>query len=741
MSKNIKIELNIENLGPHTSLQFQDKTGSINIGVFANNGVGKTFISRVFRLISTKNDFSSTNKLLTIKQVSGKFIFKITNSLDPIKQSRNLEITLNKNFEPNINNDTGYLLHVFNSDYVSENLELKGYTPSGDIQGYILGKANIDLTKENILLKETKGKKDTIEKQIKEAVKKAVEDLDALKISKNINEYKAVNFENIISGVIVFEDESFASLKDMNNQLKSMPDDIDDISPNLHYTIDSSALNDDERLLLNAYSRSVLHQDFINEVKTKQGFIEAGIKLYDSDKKHCPFCKQKLDDKALEIISMYNQYIDDSESKIIKEINEQISRLKRIKTDIEEQYKKFNDINTKFNDLKKYLPSFEKVELNIPENNDTVLAVIDELIDMFNTKKNDITSIDFKPKDQIVSVNVFLKKLEKHLQAQVRKIILLNKTKNSINTEKLLLKKRLCNARYLILVNEQASNIRENIQLSKELLELNEDIKNKKSASKIDKKEKVVESLKYFLNFFFANKYAFDEKNFCIKFMEESLLRNASDVLSDGEKGIVAFCYYLATAHTIIENEDDYKRLFFVIDDPISSMDFHFVYAVAQIIRKINEHFATESFERFIILTHNLEFMNVLMRNKIVKQKYILEKNKVNIWGEQLMLPYENHLSDIIRISKGEKAPSHTTANSIRHVLETISRFEYRKKSLENFISEKEQLKNNDYIYSLMQDLSHGAVRSQPPFTEEIIINACRVVEAYIMAEYSGQLE
>jgi len=89
----------------------------------------------------------------------------------------------------------------------------------------------------------------------------------------------------------------------------------------------------------------------------------------------------------------------------------------------------------------------------------------------------------------------------------------------------------------------------------------------------------------------------------------------------------VAFCYYLATVHTIIETEDDYEKLFFVIDDPISSMDFNYVYRVAQSIRHINKHFGIESRQvRFIILTHNFEFMNLLMRNNIINQNIFLKK-------------------------------------------------------------------------------------------------------------------
>ena len=52
-------------------------------------------------------------------------------------------------------------------------------------------------------------------------------------------------------------------------------------------------------------------------------------------------------------------------------------------------------------------------------------------------------------------------------------------------------------------------------------------------------------------------------------------------MLSDGEKSILAFCFFLANIHGVVENESDYNRLFLVIDDPVSSMDFNYVYNVS----------------------------------------------------------------------------------------------------------------------------------------------------------------
>lgn len=41
-----------------------------------------------------------------------------------------------------------YKYHVFNRDYVVENIEKKSNSPDGDITGCIIGKENIDVSEE-----------------------------------------------------------------------------------------------------------------------------------------------------------------------------------------------------------------------------------------------------------------------------------------------------------------------------------------------------------------------------------------------------------------------------------------------------------------------------------------------------------------------------------------------------------------------------------------------------------------
>lgn len=83
-------------------------------------------------------------------------------------------------------------------------------------------------------------------------------------------------------------------------------------------------------------------------------------------------------------------------------------------------------------------------------------------------------------------------------------------------------------------------------------------------------------------------------------------------------------------------------------------------------------------------------------------------------------MPYEAHLRDIYDISKNKLDPTHTTANSIRHILETINKFKYPTKNFEDFFDEISELKEHEYLYSIIQDCSHGRIRTQIPFEKSM---------------------
>lgn len=315
-----------------------------------------------------------------------------------------------------------------------------------------------------------------------------------------------------------------------------------------------------------------------------------------------------------------------------------------------------------------------------------------------------------------------------------------NEKKNNTNSEKLDLNKRLCRARFNELKLSQKEKIGEINDYNSTIKTLQEDILQKEQNEKVSKKQKVVETFTQLLTKFFGTKYSFDDETFCLKFRNHLLESNASDVLSTGEKSIVAFCFYIAETHKYIEKEEDYSKLFFIIDDPISSQDFHFVYATSQIIRTLNKLFGMQRL-RLIVLTHNLEFMSILIRNKIIDQKFILNGNKLDSLSNELIMPYEEHLRDVYGISQGTKNPSHTTPNSLRHILETINRFIAPDIELNSFCERIDGFAENEFLYSLMHDGSHGGIRLQKAYTDAMVKSACEVVSNYVLKDFAGQIK
>jgi len=146
----IKTEFNCQNIAPIKSLTKEINSNSLKFGVFANNGSGKTFISRMFRLTENSKEInfdkygnSPTDKLITLGETRGNFSFKITDKEGNVVEQ--FSIDLDKHTVPKIP-DTSYLFHVFNEDYVEDNLRSLDYDKNDEINGFILGKVNIDLS-------------------------------------------------------------------------------------------------------------------------------------------------------------------------------------------------------------------------------------------------------------------------------------------------------------------------------------------------------------------------------------------------------------------------------------------------------------------------------------------------------------------------------------------------------------------------------------------------------------------
>ncbi|EDZ63538.1 hypothetical protein SMGD1_2030 [Sulfurimonas gotlandica GD1] len=734
----IKQVMDIQKIGPHSSLHFEGISSSLKTAIYANNGSGKTFLSRIFRILEDMR-IEYTDKLISFGENKSHFEYIINDGID----TRKLTIDLNRGASAICNNETGYIFHTFNSDYVRDNIEALRYKPSGEIEGYILGKEVIDLTKEKneLLIKEAAfelGKEQAIQRidvHCKELTK------PEFGIRSNTSEFQNFTFKNIYN-LLTFdysEEKTFEELKKENTKLNTLPDDYQDIQLlRFSSSIDIDFLEDIQSILDEEYSKSHFAEEFKSKIKNKQLFVEEGLKHVNGAT--CPFCETPFDEKALSVIDQYTLYLDDQEAKIISKIDSLILAIAKLFELFSNKQKNSFKVLADFERLKQYLPSFAEKSLIHLEDSKEIIEEIEKIQILLSTKKQTIDQ-KYQCDIEVERIISFIDQNTKISEDNDNLIQAINTQKNNLSKEKLAIKKRLCIAKYLHVLHSEKVAIEVLKQQQEEINILKHDILGKELRAKESKKDKVAEAFKENLDTFFSGKYEFDKDSFCLKFKTYNLIENASDVLSDGEKSIVSFCYFLADTHNKVSTQDDYKKLFFIIDDPISSMDFHYVYSIAQRVRYLNEVFSVERV-RFLILTHNLEFMSILIRNNIIENnaKYIIEAKQIKKLKDELIMPYEEHLRDVYDVALGKVEPTHTTPNSIRNILETINKFEMPDKDFKIYC-ESVGIFENAYLYSLIHDNSHGSYRSNSAYTPEMLINGCQKVIEIISAKFSGQIK
>ncbi|WP_197026373.1 AAA family ATPase [Polaribacter sp. Hel_I_88] len=538
--------------------------------------------------------------------------------------------------------------------------------------------------------------------------------------------------------------KTFEELIQDYNKIKSVPENLDDIKQIELLKLDLNLINEIKENCFKEYSLSSLAKEFKDKIKRKQLFVETGIGLIDSAEKNCPFCEQNLEKDALNLIDNYTAYLNDVEANTIKLFKDYETTLDKYLiaiTNIEIQNtKRINDFNIY---KTKYIPSSEDIELKgldielIKEQIGFLIKIVQDKIKNIN-KSIDLTDL------QIQSLHDSETLFNGILSSNNEEIETINKKKDKIGDENKSTRKEIIKCTYNHLIDEHKSSIESVIKLRAQWKSLYNEIKKKREQQKISKKEKVSATIKTVLNYFFAEKYTLDDENFRLIFDKNTLEKDqAKNILSEGEKNIVAFAYFIGDTHLKVEIEDDYQKLFFVIDDPISSMDFSHVYTLCGVIRDISKIIDKLKRERFLVLTHNNDFMRVLVSNNIIDKKLLLKKGELIDFNNNLTVPYINHLMDIYEICRKNGIPTHTTANSIRHIIETLTKFEkidVTGDSISKYI--KENIKDDTKSYTLINDLSHGGWRTeQAPINEDDYIEICETLIKHIETKYVGQVE
>lgn len=733
-----KFNLSIEaiNIGPHENVTWSSLVGTNKTGIFASNGKGKSFLRRAFQYIADESRCKNivfSNRMITIGKNDGAFKFEIDGKKSTLTFKRGSEVLRKNEY---------YIFHVFNSNYVEENIIKRNYglPNEDDLNGYILGKSNADLDKEK---RELEVKRQTIKSKLEAFQKKSLTKLSdyagEFNISRNI-EYKELlqqikSLNSVPETILKDESAKFDKVRDDYKKLAAFPVDAEDVPCHnkLQTYIEENAVK--ENLIKGVKKVEIADSSIEGFMKNNKDFVEKGIELFNGESDKCPFCKRNTDENIISIIKQYNEFLKSSEKEMISFCEQQIANA-------EKEIQSLSDIKKNL-DITKFQYAFMKdklvnyrYELSISDDVFTSLEKeIKEIIKKLNEKKADVSlELDLDLSKYSQARQDFITDM-----TRIETLVIgINEEKNKIASQQKLLRTSIIPLiRSQILDSQELENLWQEKSGADKLEEM---IQEKEDRENISAKKRYMETLKTLLNFFFRDKYKVSDTG-VIFFKDNDVSSNFDHVLSDGEKTIVSFCYYLAEVHLIVKDELDYNRIFFIIDDPISSLDANYVYNICEIIRGLLTYFPLIKREKYLILTHSIEFMGILTRNGIINNDLeLINGTLTRVDKDRFRIPYLAHLRDIQDVVSNNK-PTHTTANSIRNILESINNFLYPGRSLEDFINTEEALKGTS-IYTTSQDGSHGNLNNWSVLADAELVALAKDLLNYIYASpFRGQLD
>lgn len=742
-NKKNKLEVTLKNIGPYENSSFECEFDKTKMAIYADNGSGKTYFSRAFAYYQESAFLVEKDEepliddmldLISFGKDKGRYSLKFTNK---VGDTFDTEVSISQdNLE--LGKHKGLIYHVFNSEYIKNNFEIATSKPDSVVDSYIVGKSDIDVDKE-------KRNVDNKEKQIiaiKEKILEKIADTkDILKnqdIPRNINEYKLFDYECLLNKEREDEARSPAEIEALLKKLSKMPDDFTIEKLSEVEIIAKEEITNSNSIICPKYDvKSKLDKFKKEKFNEKHLLIIEGVKI--SDGEICPFCGQTYSESALQLLEEYTVYIEDEDSLIRQNIEIEIKKLENAKKRLDLLTKEYNASSKNFDKLKGFVPSFSETELNELKCEE-IKEIIDNIIVKANEKQTNLgLEIDTEDFSILNSKLLELMITVKDINSKIEKI---TKIQLSSTSERLSLRKAFCRALFNKLKDDTKTDFAELEKSETELKSAKEDLEKKLKTARIDRKKLVKNDFKNYLDLFFAGKYVYDEKTGCLKF-NDNQVRNAEKTLSDGEKGIVAFCHYMASIAKYVTDIKDYDKILFIIDDPVSSMDFNYVYAVAQMIKNIgNYEYMRGKQIRYIVLTHNMEFMRILLQNRVVEKGLMLSKGKFNELDKgSAYVPYTAHLKSVYDGSKGEFCCRHTIPNSIRNIIETIMRFEKEIDDLMRFVLDDEILSTCGDIHSMMNDLSHGQLGDVNVYPESKLIEACKTTIDFVQNRYPGQIK
>ena len=601
---------------------------------FADNGVGKTSVTRAFELLIKQNS-QHISRYKTIDSQDDPQISFLTDSgaitIDSASSATNLP------FKIEIYNSDFLIQNApLSSDFALKKLDDKTIVLSDSYLGEETKeeknlnqekdklkkrKDEINGSKTNPNIKEdeiTKTKKD--EENVCDEIEKIRKNITTREIQINLNEIEiksdALNGKNNFNVDEKELQEKQSKFTELNNAIKSFADLPDINFPNLK--IEKEKLTSLFEFDIEKEAGKVSENVKNHIIKVGKDFIESGRKIIDTNKFNiCPFCMQPIENGVL---NEYSSYFNDVVSKFnntTQTINSELTNKLRLLNESK------NDVMNGLENFKPFMPSnYEQTKSDFKKNIESLGEKLEQIIKLVRDKKG-IGDLDkfiealgffesaLQACNEVVKTTQDILKDKKaqqdkleHIKNELKNLRIQKAKRDSFDAQK----RKQEILELLNSLNDELNKIDNNIKV------LDDKLQTLRANKKPD--IKVINSYLRALN---LTKYSVNSDYQLI--INQKIISNddVRMVLSDGEKTTLAFAYFLARLK-LFYNKGSLKNLVIVIDDPITSLDDSRIYTTSYLVAKINQEIAGEILEKeedkaqVFVLTHNHVFMTNIIR-------------------------------------------------------------------------------------------------------------------------------
>lgn len=751
-----KLRVLANHIGPIMDLNADLSNGKQHL-IFARNGTGKSFLARALRLLDPSTDESESEDqipslLVSEEAANGQGSFGLYEGDQCVGS-----IDLNARAGTVNRSQPAYIYHVFSEDFIEAHVRNRLHGLDGNISHEIvIGKENTEIDQKTKELEQHRSSSSTKMTELTEEFERGKKKLKFdFGITASLGAYKRLNAKNFFSSqghAPTATDTPLGELQKQYDLYKSFPSD-----PELPIEIEINDVFPDvagiSETLTRITSPSSVAEKFKDRIKQDTAFFASGLNLV-AGKSDCPFCTQKLGAVALEAINAYDSFFKDEEAKHTRQLEEQDSQLTKLAAIIRSRQTESLKAKTRFDNLKKYFPSLSgKNAFDLSSQLDTILEFISKLQEAIATKTSHLNAPIEVP---AVLESTLYSTLANEANANKNLFERIAELSSDSKAERLKIQNGSCEAFIAKFYSKHFTSITDIKELWEAVGALEAKIVElqKTHGSSTQAKQRVVDTFQLMLRYFFTDIYTFDDATFSVRRKKKEIARGPDRTLSDGEKSVIAFCYYIARIHLRVNSLSDYKKVFLIIDDPVSSLSFDYIYRVAQALKYLRisgEGEIQMSLEpqlirpRMILLSHNNYFYNVISTNKVVKGAglyQLIPGESKHQMSEQkaFATPHMLQLRDVIEVSKGRKSPDHTTPNSIRSVVEGIWKFcRPDLQSFEDFVKVLISDHKIEIQSILLNDLCHGGKFSDLPQREDEIvaasIEALEIVEKFAVGQ------